>query len=157
MSNCLPNCPCGSTILPSFEETFEVSPCVADIGDPTEFHGCPQLDREVGRCQVDVLVPVCEDGTSLECAVDVYTAAYSGTIHFIISVPVFDGETCPLPEALTFDIPVDIGTQYCYYCEMPCLPDSECPLVGIENLSAVLNDDNTITISGQPVFNCPGA
>lgn len=156
MTNCLPNCPCGSTELPSFSETFPVSPCISSIGDPEEFHGCPRLDREISVCRVDVSVPVCED-TELECAVDIYSVAYSGIVYFVISVPVFDGETCPVPTALTFDIPIDYGTQYCYFCEMPCLPDRDCPLIDIENLSAVLNDDNTITISGQPVFNCPGA
>ncbi len=153
-NNC---CPCGSTNLEPINLTFDVSPCVAAIGEPALYAGCPILECEENKCIFDVLVPVCpEDNIELECSVKVYSLTFTGSAHFIVTVPVSDGETCPLPEALTFDIPVDIGTQTCYYCNKVNCPELDCGIISIDNLAVSFDEESsTITITGQPVFNCP--
>ncbi len=158
MGKCLSECPCNSTEIAPIDLTFDVSPFVAEVGDPSIYAGCPVLECEENKCLIDVLVPVCpENDIELACSVKVYSLTFTGTAHFIVSVPVSDGETCPLPEALTFDIPVDIGTQICYYCEDVCCPELDCGIIEIEDLQVFFDDENsTIRITGNPVFNCPG-
>ncbi|WP_162785068.1 hypothetical protein [Bacillus sp. P14.5] len=159
MSNCLPDCPCHNTQIEEINERFAAPVCVANIDRDREvtIFGCPSLQPTMSKCYVDVDIPVCDGRAPLQCSVKIYTLTYSGTIHYVVSVPVMDGLTCEgLPDTLTFDIEVDIGEQHCFYCDEPCIPTS-CDLVTINNLSVnFLPDSNEILITGQPVFNCPG-
>lgn len=156
--NCLPNCPCESTPLTEFTQVFSVSPCVANIDNPMLFSSCPLLDKDVDRCRISVEVDVCDDVT-VPCEVHIYSVAYTGSATFTVTVSASNGESCPVPEMLTFTLePYDIGTQHCYYCEKPCGEEDICSLIDIPDLRVDLDRDaNTVTITGTPVFNCPGA
>lgn len=155
MNNCVNECPC-STVLAPINATFPVPPCVARIGTPTIF-SCPiNLNAEKGCCTAEAEVEVC--GQNLLCSIDLYYVKYSGILTFTIVLPVFDGETCPVPENITLVIPYDIGSQICYYCDKTCPPELPCDAFSLENLQFVLDTENdVITVTAQPVFECPAS
>ncbi|MDN4525101.1 hypothetical protein [Fictibacillus fluitans] len=154
----MPTCPCNNTPLQPVDITFDVPTCVSRIGTPEIFVSCANITCSSGSCDQSVTFQVCPGNPASEitCPVTVYTLTFTGEKQFILQVPVFDQAGCTLPPFLTFQFNIDIGTQTCYYCSPQTCPASFCTLLSLENIVITFDAaQHTLTITGDPVFNCP--
>ncbi|MDN4525102.1 hypothetical protein [Fictibacillus fluitans] len=153
-------CTCVNTPLSPINLTFPMPTCVRQIGTPILNVGCANVTCTPGSCGQNVTFEVCPGDASSEvtCAITVYTLTFTGFKEFILQVPVFDQVGCDLPEYMTFLFDVNIGTQTCYYCSPQTCSGDYCTVLSINNLSITFDPAaHTLTVTGQPVFNCPAS